>query len=94
MGVIQNGFCCTNMKSKAVVTLHFEGLTVKITCFHRKAFKMQSYNSVTLHVSPNTTISVVAKKIKPKNIQIVLERFFLSGVVIKLVNFLVFERIS
>ena len=57
--------------------------------FHRKASKLQSYDSVTLHFSVKPPNSEVQLKIKPTTIQILLQNSFMSDLFIKLVNLLV-----
>ena len=59
-----------------------------------KVFKLQRYSSVTLNVSPKNPISGVKKKITSSKIQISPQKNFLSGLVIKQLNLLVFERLS
>ena len=70
---------------------HKCALLLRRSNFHRKAFKMQSLNSVTLHVSPKKNYFRGAIEEEEINLtsKFSPSKFFLSELVLKLVNIFV-----
>ena len=59
-----------------------------------KVFKMQRYNSITLHVSPKTSILEGSKKRTSTKIQNLAQKNFLTDLILKLLNQFVFESLA